>query len=89
MPDIRLIYIGSPARAVSYGRDHLLPAPCWDEVVAVQAPDQLAGLTLPPWCHIAIELHKDSRGTRPSLDNANAVFEAARARRRPIDKAGA
>lgn len=82
MNDIRLIYIGSPVRAMEYARGNLPePSPTHTQILCVQEPEHVAGLVLAPWCHIATELHTDRHGTRPALDNAAAIFEAAVSRR--------
>lgn len=87
--DIRLVYIGSAHRAVHYAVDHLPePKPRPDQIIAVSEVQHLDDLQLPPWCHIATELHTSTLGTVAALDGHAIVFEAALARRRRIDKAG-
>ena len=89
--DIRLIYIGSAHRAVHYATDHLPePAPRADQVLAIREPADVQHLQLPPWCHIAIELHTTAdRGTYAALEGYEVVFEAALSRRRKLPpKAG-
>lgn len=91
--DIRLVYIGSAHRAVHYAVDHLPePKPRPDQIIAVSEVQHLDDLQLPPWCHIATELHTTNAGgvqdTHAALDGHAIVFEAALARRRRIDKAG-
>jgi hypothetical protein len=88
--DIRLVYIGSAHRAVHYAVDHLPePKPRPDQILAVTEPRDVEGLILPPWCHIATELHTTADGTRAALEGHAIVFEAALARRRRLGKAGA
>lgn len=89
--DIRLVYIGSPHRAKDYGRGHLPePVARADQILVVDHPEMLHGFILPPWCHIATELHttKD-RSTFAKLENHAEIFAAALACRRRIDRAGA
>lgn len=81
--DIRLVYIGSAHKAVHYARGHVVPEPRPDQIIAVHEHEQLAGLTLPHWCHIGIELHVVGQETRPALSDANALFSAAVVRRSP------
>jgi hypothetical protein len=87
--DIRLIYIGSAQRALGYAAGHLPePTPRPDQILAVEAPGQLDGLTLPPWCHIATELHVTRDGAHFANDHHTMVFAEALSRRRRIDKRG-
>lgn len=88
--DIRLVYIGSAHRAIGYAAEQLPePPPRPDQILAVTEPRDLAGVQLPPWCHIATELHttKD-RGTFAALEGHEIVFDVARRCRRQIPKAG-
>jgi hypothetical protein len=89
--DIRLVYIGSIHRAIYYAAGHLPePGAKASQILAVHAPEDIEGFTLPPDCHIAIELHKTAdRGVHPTLDNAAVVFEAVLARRRKPPKVSA
>lgn len=95
MDDIRLVYIGSPQRAYQYAGGHLPePQPRLDQVLPIPsitatAFHQLLNLELPPWCHIATELHTTKEGTHAAVPDAATIFEAVLARRRRIDKAGA
>jgi hypothetical protein len=92
--DIRLVFIGSAHQAIHYATGHLPePAPRPDQILAVSEPGDLAGLTLPHYCHIGTELHTTRAGgvqrTAPALEGHAAVFEAALVRRQRIDRAGA
>lgn len=90
MDDIRLVYIGTAHKALSYAKGHLPePAPRHDQIIVARTVKDLEGLILPPWCHIATELHVTKDGAVPNVAGANIVFEAALARRRNFGKAGA
>lgn len=95
--DIRLVYIGSAHKAIHYAFDHLPePTPRADQILAVQSVtdlhDERGGpLCLPPWCHIATELHttRDPARTFEALGEAvGPIFMAAVACRRKLPKAG-
>lgn len=85
--DIRLVYIGSAHKALTYAWGHL-PAPQVqpNQIMVVQNPDDLArlsGRSLPFWCHIGVELHVTSSSARPALSDAHSLFNGVLARREP------
>lgn len=91
--DIRLVYIGSAHQAIRYATENLPePAPRPDQILAVTEPRDVLDVQLPPWCHIAIELHTTKQDgvqhTAPALEGYSIVFEAALSRRRKLPKAG-
>lgn len=90
MDDIRLVYIGSAERAMGYAIGHLPePVPRLDQVFVARSVEILAGRDLPPWCHIATELHMTKDGAHAAVRDATLIFEVALSRRRRIGKAGA
>lgn len=92
---MRLIYIGSPARAFEYAGGQLgEPRPRYDQVLAISDATSMAfhtllGLELPSDCHIATELHTTKDGTHAVVPDAAVIFEAALARRLKRPKADA
>lgn len=82
--DVRLVYIGSRHKAEAYAAGHLpAPAPRPDQILVARGEGDLAGWTLPHWCHIGVELVTDRSGTRPAVSEAWGLFAAALARRNP------
>ena len=89
--DIRLVYIGSAHKAITYARGHVVPEPRPDQIIAIQDPTPLTSIPvdgLPYWCHIATELHVTSSESRPAVADPRRLFKAAAAPREPTPKPG-
>ena len=85
--DIRLVYIGSAHKALTYAYGHLPePKPRPDQILAIQDFAPLMEIPvggLPYWCHIATELHVTTSESRPAIADAIGLFNDAKARREP------
>lgn len=95
--DILLVYIGSAPRSLAYAEAHFIePKPKPAQILAVQKvsglyDDHGVPLQLPPWCHIATELHttKFPPRTYEALGaDVPIIYASALACRRTIPKAG-
>jgi hypothetical protein len=89
--DIRLVYIGSAHKAIGYAYGHLPePGAKAGQILAVTSPGELAGVYLPPDCHIAIELHTTKKDgvqhTYATVEDHGMIFSAALLCRRRVEK---